>query len=313
MRLSRHAAVPIHDGHEFDVESGLCHYRARHYDPDTGRFLQSDPLGIAAGDMNLYAYTWNDPANWSDPSGLTSSNENSRLTSGVAGMTRYAGKQVGKGAKCVAQKIGTALTSIAKNLAAGRDISRSAFVNRPGCRTGFRAQKCRCGSGGSRSSFTAGTEVLTPNGKVAIETLREGDLVIARNEDTGVSGTFPVTALMTRVALDTYWVELARADGTTTRLGVTSEHPMFVAGKGWLPVGEVEAGDKIRDAALGELLVLSVEADDNPQRVHNLEIADAHTYVAGELEAWGHDNNAPLPPQPFKGYCQLRMLYEQLP
>ncbi len=104
---------------------------------------------------------------------------------------------------------------------------------------------------------------------------------------------------MTRVALDTYWVELARADGTTTRLGVTSEHPMFVAGKGWLPVGEVEAGDKIRDAALCELLVLSVEADDNPQRVHNLEIADAHTYFAGELEAWGHNNNAP-PPNPSK-------------
>ena len=33
---------------------------------------------------------------------------------------------------------------------------------------------------------------------MAIETLREGDLVIARNEDTGVSGVFPVTAVMGR-------------------------------------------------------------------------------------------------------------------
>lgn len=80
---------------------------------------------------------------------------------------------------------------------------------------------------------------------------------------------------------------LARVDGTTTRLGVTSEHPMFVVGNGWLPAGEVEAGGKIRDAALGELLVLSAEADDIPRRVHNLEVADAHTYFAGELEAWG--------------------------
>ncbi len=32
-------------GREFDAESGLYHYRARHYDPGVGRFLQSDPLG----------------------------------------------------------------------------------------------------------------------------------------------------------------------------------------------------------------------------------------------------------------------------
>jgi len=28
-------------GREFDGESGLYHYRARHYDPGAGRFLQS--------------------------------------------------------------------------------------------------------------------------------------------------------------------------------------------------------------------------------------------------------------------------------
>lgn len=66
---------------------------------------------------------------------------------------------------------------------------------------------------------------------------------------------FAVTALMTHVALDTYWVTLARAHGTTTRLGVTSEHPMLRVSKGWLPAGEVGAGDKIFDSALGELSV----------------------------------------------------------
>jgi hypothetical protein len=34
---------------------------------------------------------------------------------------------------------------------------------------------------------------------------------------------------------------------------------------------------------------LSVEVDTRPQIVHNLEIAGAHTYFAGELEAWGHN------------------------
>jgi RHS repeat-associated protein len=57
-------------GREHDAESGLMHYRARAYDPETGLFLQRDPLGFSAGDLNLYRYVWNDPHNWKDPSGL---------------------------------------------------------------------------------------------------------------------------------------------------------------------------------------------------------------------------------------------------
>lgn len=41
-------------GREFDVETGLMHFRARTYDPVQGRFKQRDPLGYVDG-MNLYA------------------------------------------------------------------------------------------------------------------------------------------------------------------------------------------------------------------------------------------------------------------
>ncbi|WP_175484878.1 PKD domain-containing protein [Jannaschia pohangensis] len=60
-------------GREHDAESGLIYYRARHYDPALGQFLQQDPIGFAAGDLNLYAYVENDPFNATDPSGLSSS------------------------------------------------------------------------------------------------------------------------------------------------------------------------------------------------------------------------------------------------
>jgi RHS repeat-associated protein len=48
--------------------SGLYYYRARTYSPTWGRFLQTDPIGYAAG-SNLYAYVNNDPLNNTDPDG----------------------------------------------------------------------------------------------------------------------------------------------------------------------------------------------------------------------------------------------------
>ncbi len=56
-------------GREFDAESGLYYYRARYYDPATGRFLQKDHLGITEG-KNLYPYVDNNPIRYADPSGL---------------------------------------------------------------------------------------------------------------------------------------------------------------------------------------------------------------------------------------------------
>jgi RHS repeat-associated protein len=58
-------------GRELDAETGLYYYRARSYDPAVGRFLETDPIGIAGG-LNLYTYSSNDPTNQLDPFGLTS-------------------------------------------------------------------------------------------------------------------------------------------------------------------------------------------------------------------------------------------------
>jgi RHS repeat-associated protein len=55
-------------GQPFEGASGLVYLRARHYDPATGRFLQTDPLGIEAD--HLYAYARNNPLAFADPTGL---------------------------------------------------------------------------------------------------------------------------------------------------------------------------------------------------------------------------------------------------
>jgi hypothetical protein len=50
-----------------DAESRLHYNRYRYYDPDTGRYLTPDPIGIAGG-LSLYEYTRN-PIAWIDPMG----------------------------------------------------------------------------------------------------------------------------------------------------------------------------------------------------------------------------------------------------
>jgi RHS repeat-associated protein len=52
-----------------DAGVGLVLMGQRYYDPEVGRFMSPDPLGLSAG-INLYGYTHNDPVGSVDPSGL---------------------------------------------------------------------------------------------------------------------------------------------------------------------------------------------------------------------------------------------------
>lgn len=56
-------------GQYFDQETGLHYNYFRDYDPSTGRYIESDPIGLGGG-LNTYGYSRANPLRFIDPFGL---------------------------------------------------------------------------------------------------------------------------------------------------------------------------------------------------------------------------------------------------
>jgi RHS repeat-associated protein len=93
LRFSYNLRLP---GQYYMAETGLNQSYFREFDPAVGRYVESDPIGLAAG-VNTYAYVGANPLTFVDPDGLDETSWNNT----AGGRSRWNGPTNGNwGGKC---------------------------------------------------------------------------------------------------------------------------------------------------------------------------------------------------------------------
>ncbi len=131
--------------------------------------------------------------------------------------------------------------------------------------------------------FVAGTTVWTISGPMAIESVKVGELVLARNPESGELAYKPVIDLTTRPT--SQLIETHLGD---TVIRSTTGHPFWVSGKGWQMAKELKAGQWLHTAN-GAVQVDSAEPSDEAV-CYNLVVADFHDYFVSSAKVLVHDN-----------------------
>lgn len=133
------------------------------------------------------------------------------------------------------------------------------------------------------ASFPAGTEIWTPDGRVAIENIVVGTVVNSRNEFDFIDEPQSVSMLLGRVA-DGYQHIKTEAGIIRT----TPEHPLWVQGKGWVVASDVVTEDPLATIN-GDVLVLTNLYVERATQVFNFSVANTPNYFAGEMGLWVHN------------------------
>jgi RHS repeat-associated protein len=335
-----------------DGQTGLVYLRARWYDPAQGRFLQRDSFTggpTRPQSLNRYAYTENNPANWTDPSGrcvgwvwrdptcqfigrdrvlrgdLEWGNALDPLQVGLdvvglvpgfgepadglnGGISLLRGDRVGAalsfgsmvpfagwGATVAkwgrrGMRLGDAGRGVRQAPAAAHGLGAVPGGQMPGHAAvpPILAPR-RTIDGDAYCSFSGDTDVATAAGDIPISEIEPGDTVLAYDEATGTTDVFTVTATWAHVDPMVTTVTL---DGEA--IATTSEHPFYVLLKGWVPAGQLQAGDSVRRADGSYGVVADVAHTYEPQVMYNLTVDTAHTFFVGD-GAWLVHNTCPNP------------------
>lgn len=126
-------------------------------------------------------------------------------------------------------------------------------------------------------SFSADTPVSTEEGFIPIAELTVGDEVLAYNEATGEIDYYPIVATW---AHEDPVIVYLKVDGEL--IETTPEHPFYTSDGEWVPSGDLEIGDEIRQADWDKGIVEDIYFITQTQTMYNFTVATAHTYFVGD-------------------------------
>lgn len=148
-------------GQYFDVESGLHYNYFRDYDPSTGRYVQSDPIGLGGG-INTYGYVGGNPLTNYDPDGLfgrTATNSSRALSSLLGG---GAANSSATGYDFIGSEYSGASGSSSSDRSSSDGASGEQCDNDPGNDCDRLKQKVREAKDNMGRNYTKGTAVCRP-------------------------------------------------------------------------------------------------------------------------------------------------------
>ncbi|KZN52837.1 hypothetical protein N474_22445 [Pseudoalteromonas luteoviolacea CPMOR-2] len=141
----------------------------------------------------------------------------------------------------------------------------------------------------NKSCFVAGTMVLTDKGYVPIESIGEGDKVLATDIHTGEQSWKPVTHTWVVFDKDIYEVQIKANDGTYQTVEATDSHPFYVVNKGWVETINLTLGDKFINEQGEHYLVTGLRSLDRKDIAYNFTVQDFHTYYVTEKNILVHN------------------------
>jgi hypothetical protein len=137
--------------------------------------------------------------------------------------------------------------------------------------------------------FAAGTQVVTSNGSRPIETIRVGDLVLARDVGSGAKEFKRVSEILVDDEKSIWEIDVGDATGASETHRVTDNHPYWVEGRGWVEVAQLSVGLDLATEAGTPVRILSIHNTGRVERTYNLEVQDFHTFFVGQRHVLVHN------------------------
>ncbi|GIJ35082.1 polymorphic toxin-type HINT domain-containing protein [Micromonospora sediminimaris] len=172
-------------------------------------------------------------------------------------------------------------------VAAGTESGIGAATLAGGARFGFK------GKGACTHSFAPTTGVLLANGTTkAIAEVKVGDLVLATDPETGNDEAKPVTQTHTNQDTDLTDLDLRLADNSTTILETTQHHPFWSQTRTeWISAAKLHHGEQLSTIDGARVTVEAVRNHRGDEQMHDLTVADIHTYyvIVGDTPVLVHN------------------------